>query len=224
MSSRCQPCGSQREIAADDATVALPLLDAITNWAFVTESILDVRELLSHDLKDVPEDSVLREGLHAMQTACRMFWDENQSPRSGYGPPYEAQLHSTLGGLRALFGVHIARIACAHDWEWILVWKASALLDPLLSTTRIPKHCIRFQYLLAGGTPVSLHLNPTPPFPMRLVRALPPTLPQPLQARHSRLTFLLEGEGGFPSDGWTAAIKPKSQVGLHPIEDRTRKE
>jgi hypothetical protein len=29
MSSRCQPCGSQREIAADDATVALPLLDAI---------------------------------------------------------------------------------------------------------------------------------------------------------------------------------------------------
>jgi hypothetical protein len=70
--------------------------------SFVTESILDVRELLSHDLKDVPGDSVLGEGLRAMQAACRMFWDENQSPRSGYGPPYEAQLHSTLGELRSL--------------------------------------------------------------------------------------------------------------------------
>jgi hypothetical protein len=29
MSNRCQPCGANREIAADDATVALPLLDAI---------------------------------------------------------------------------------------------------------------------------------------------------------------------------------------------------
>lgn len=85
--------------------------------SFVTESILDVRALLSHDLKDVPGDSVLGEGLLAMQAACRMFWDENQSPRSGYGPPYEAQLHSTLGELRALFGIHIARIACAYDLE-----------------------------------------------------------------------------------------------------------
>lgn len=85
--------------------------------SFVTESILDVRERLSHDLKDVPGNSVLGEGLRAMQAACRMFWDENQSPRSGYGPPYEAQLHSTLGELRALFGIHIARIACAYDLE-----------------------------------------------------------------------------------------------------------
>jgi hypothetical protein len=52
-----------------------------------------------------------------MQAACRMFLEENQSPRSGYGPPYEAQLHSTLGELRALFGIHIARIACAYDLE-----------------------------------------------------------------------------------------------------------
>jgi hypothetical protein len=52
-----------------------------------------------------------------MQAACRRFVNENQSPRSGYGPPYEAQLHSTLGELRALFGIHIARIACAYDLE-----------------------------------------------------------------------------------------------------------
>jgi hypothetical protein len=85
--------------------------------SFVTESILDMRERLSHDLKDVSGDSVLGEGLRAMQAACRKFWDVNQSPRSGYGPPYEAQLHSTLGELRALVGIHIARIACAYDLQ-----------------------------------------------------------------------------------------------------------
>jgi hypothetical protein len=85
--------------------------------AFVAQSIVDVRERLGRDLKDLPADSVLQEGLRAMQAACRMFLEENQSPRSGYGPPYEAQLHSTLGELRALFGIHIARIACAYDLE-----------------------------------------------------------------------------------------------------------
>jgi hypothetical protein len=64
-----------------------------------------------------PTDSILQEGLRARHVACRVFLEENQSPRSGYGPPYEAQLHSTLGELRGLFGVHIARIACAYDLE-----------------------------------------------------------------------------------------------------------
>lgn len=85
--------------------------------SFVTRSILDMRERLSHDLRDVPADSVLGEGLRAMRAACRKFLNENQSPRSGYGPPYEAQLHSTLGQLRALVGIHVARIACAYDLE-----------------------------------------------------------------------------------------------------------
>jgi hypothetical protein len=52
-----------------------------------------------------------------MQADCRVFLEENQSPRSGYGSPYEAQLHSTLGALRALFGIHVTRIACAYDLE-----------------------------------------------------------------------------------------------------------
>jgi len=85
--------------------------------SFVTQSVLDVRERLHGEHRGLSTNSVLQEGLRAMQAACRMFLDENQSPRSGYGPPYEAQLHSTLGGLRALFGVHIARIACAYDLE-----------------------------------------------------------------------------------------------------------
>ena len=83
--------------------------------SFVTQSILDMRERLSGELRGLPTDSVLQEGLRAMRAACRMFLEENQSPRSGYGSHYEAQLHGALGDLRALFGIHVARIACAYD-------------------------------------------------------------------------------------------------------------
>jgi hypothetical protein len=85
--------------------------------SFVTQSILVTRERLGGELKGLAGDSVLSEGLRAMRAACRMFLEENRSPRSGYGSPYEAQLHSTLGALRALVGIHIARIACAYDLE-----------------------------------------------------------------------------------------------------------
>jgi hypothetical protein len=85
--------------------------------SFVVQSILDTRERLTRDIEDLSMDSVLRGILRAMQGACRKFLDENQSPSAGYGWPYEAQLHSTLGELRALFGIHIARIACAYDLE-----------------------------------------------------------------------------------------------------------
>jgi hypothetical protein len=59
----------------------------------------------------------LRKILRAMQAACRKFLDENQSPSAGYGGPYQAQLYCTLGELRALLGIHIARIAFAYDLE-----------------------------------------------------------------------------------------------------------
>ncbi|MHC4517785.1 MAG: DUF6650 family protein [Planctomycetota bacterium] len=85
--------------------------------SFVTQSILDMRERLGGELRDLSTNSVLQEALRAMRAACRMFLEENRSPRSGYGSPYEAQLHSTLGVLRALFGIHVARIACAYDLE-----------------------------------------------------------------------------------------------------------
>jgi hypothetical protein len=85
--------------------------------AFVTQFIVDLRGQLRSDLDGLADNSVLWEGLQAMHAACRKFLEENQSPRSGYGPPYEAQLHSSLGELRALFGIHIARIACAYDLQ-----------------------------------------------------------------------------------------------------------
>jgi hypothetical protein len=84
---------------------------------FVAESILDTRERLTRDIENLSIDSILRQILRGMQAACRKFLDENQSPSAGYGWPYEAQLYCTLGELRALFRIHIARIACAYDLE-----------------------------------------------------------------------------------------------------------
>jgi hypothetical protein len=84
---------------------------------FVTRSVLDISERLTRDIEALSMDSLLRKILRAMQAVCRKFLDENQSPSAGYGWPYEAQLYCTLGELRALFGIHIARIAFTYDLE-----------------------------------------------------------------------------------------------------------
>ena len=85
--------------------------------SFIVQSILDTRERLTRDIKDLSTDSLLRKILRAMQAACRKFLDENQSPSAGYGEPYQAQLLCTLGELRALLGIHIARIAFTYDLD-----------------------------------------------------------------------------------------------------------
>jgi hypothetical protein len=40
--------------------------------------------------------------------------DMHPSPQSGYVSTVVAQLHSAMGELRILFGIHIARIVCAY--------------------------------------------------------------------------------------------------------------
>jgi hypothetical protein len=85
--------------------------------SFVVQSILDTRERLIRDIEALFTETLLSKILRAMQAACRKFLNENQSPSAGYGWPYEAQLYCTLGELRALLGIHIARIACAYDLE-----------------------------------------------------------------------------------------------------------
>jgi hypothetical protein len=84
---------------------------------FIVQSILDTSERLTRDIEALSMDSLLRKILRAMQAACRKFLDENKSPSAGYGWPYEAQLYCTLGELRALIGIHIARIAFTYDLE-----------------------------------------------------------------------------------------------------------
>ena len=70
---------------------------------FIVQSVLDTRERITRDLEALSMGSLLRETLRAMRAVCRKFLDENQSPSAGYGWPYEAQLLSTLGELRALY-------------------------------------------------------------------------------------------------------------------------
>ena len=100
---------AQQQILWDTCDIAI--------GSFVTQAILDFRDKLHNELQGLSYHSTLLEGLHAMLAACKKFLEINQSPRSGYGSPYEAQLHSTLGELRALIGIHIARLACAYDLE-----------------------------------------------------------------------------------------------------------
>jgi len=84
---------------------------------FIVQSILDTSERLTRDIEALSMDSLLRKILQGMQAVCRKFLDENQSPSAGYGWPYEAQLYCTLGELRALLGIHIARIAFTYDLD-----------------------------------------------------------------------------------------------------------
>jgi hypothetical protein len=83
---------------------------------YVVESILEIRERLTSDLEDVRKSSVLGESLTAMRAACRKFLDKVQRPsrkRYWLGPDFI----DALGELRALFGIHVARLACAYDLE-----------------------------------------------------------------------------------------------------------
>jgi hypothetical protein len=83
---------------------------------YVVQSILEIRERLTSDLEDVNKSSFLGETLTAMRATCRKFLDKVQRPsrkRYWLGPDFI----DALGQLRAIFGVHVARLACAYDLE-----------------------------------------------------------------------------------------------------------
>lgn len=83
---------------------------------YVVDSVLEIRRRLGEDLEDVDKRSVVGESLMAMRAACRRFLDEvQQPPRRRYH--LEPDFIQFLGELRALFGVHVARLACAYDLE-----------------------------------------------------------------------------------------------------------
>ena len=83
----------------------------------VIHSVMEIRQRITSDLENLVSDSPLRQNLKAMQAACRRFLDENQKPNKIYGWQHEAKLHSTLGELRALFGVHVTQIAYSYNLE-----------------------------------------------------------------------------------------------------------
>lgn len=83
---------------------------------YVIQSILEIRQRLTADLEDVSKSSLLGQSLSAMRAVCRKFLDETQQPR-GQRYYLGANFISALGELRALFGIHVARLACAYDLE-----------------------------------------------------------------------------------------------------------
>ena len=83
---------------------------------YVLDSILEIRQRLTEDLEKVSRSSVLGESLSAMRASCRKFLTETQrDPKSRRHYRMEGIIWQALGELRAICGLHIARIACAYD-------------------------------------------------------------------------------------------------------------
>jgi len=85
--------------------------------AYVDSSVLEIRQRLTEDLQDLPSSSILAECTRAMRAACRKFLDRSQHMHGARWHPLEAELHTALGELRAIVGIHVARIACAYGLE-----------------------------------------------------------------------------------------------------------
>jgi len=91
----------------------------------VVDSVLEIRKRLVADLEDVEKDSLLGESMAALSAACRAFLNKTEfSPGHRiYGP-----FTTALGELRALFGVHLARLVCGYDLE--VSEEAASILPP----------------------------------------------------------------------------------------------
>lgn len=85
---------------------------------YVVDSILEIRQRLTEDLEKISRSSVLGESISGMRASCRKFLTETQDdPRRMRHWRMEGHIWQALGELRAIFGLHIARIACAYDLE-----------------------------------------------------------------------------------------------------------
>lgn len=86
----------------------------VSNYAI--QSIIQIRDRLTHDLEDISRSSPLGESISAMRAECRKLLNAlqgNQSRHMGLGPIFMTY----LGELRAIFGIRIARIAYSYDLE-----------------------------------------------------------------------------------------------------------
>jgi len=85
---------------------------------YVIDSILEIRDRLTSDLEQITRSSVLGESISAMRATCRKFLTEVQDdPRHAHHWRWEGLIWTALGELRAICGLHVARIACAYDLE-----------------------------------------------------------------------------------------------------------
>jgi hypothetical protein len=85
---------------------------------YVVDSIQEIRDRLTQDLEQISKSSVLGESTAAMRASCRKFLTRTQKPpRRIHRYGMEGLFWQALGELRAIFGLHIARVACAYNLE-----------------------------------------------------------------------------------------------------------
>lgn len=85
---------------------------------YVLRSVEEIRTRLTKDLEQLARTSTLGESIAAMRASCRKFMTQTQDdPMARRHWHMEGMIWQALGELRAIFGLHIARIACAYDLE-----------------------------------------------------------------------------------------------------------
>lgn len=85
------------------------------------QSVLQIREFLTSKIGELPENTEISKSLRAMRAACRKFLNEVDDPhgdavRFGFHRGHFAswKFLSAIGGLRDVFGIHVAKIAVAY--------------------------------------------------------------------------------------------------------------
>lgn len=85
------------------------------------QSVLEIRRFLTAEISNLDEKAEIRASLRAMRAACRKFLDTVQADegriiRLGAERGHYASwtFNGTLGEMRGVFGIHLARLAVAY--------------------------------------------------------------------------------------------------------------
>lgn len=88
------------------------------------QSVLRIREFLTHELAPIEPDSELGQSLRALRSSCRKFLntvqaDEGRIIRFGSSQGHYASwvFISAIGEMRGVFGVHLAKLAAAYGLD-----------------------------------------------------------------------------------------------------------
>jgi len=81
---------------------------------WVDQSVLEIRKELTELLSACPESQTLGGAIRAMRAACRKFLDTSNTAARGRFHFLEPERWQALGELRAVIGLHLARLCLAY--------------------------------------------------------------------------------------------------------------